>query len=243
MFPLGRAREVSGSVSLSEGLNRSPRCIGVNSFVFVRGAVLDLYVVLLVSTSASGLTTRSVLPLIPKRNPYGCGEALYRPIDSKPTLRTLDPKETPSTHSLPFLRQQVGRFQEGRDRDCAMARAECAKGLKKAREAWMGAEKARAKGGERGFKTRARRRSQRRASTHGLRWLARSVLNKKKKHKHTNTHTYTYTYKYKYTYMYTYTYTYTYTHRISRSRSSLSTPCPMDELKQACLGLEPRATE
>lgn len=37
--------------------------------------------------------------------------------------------------------QQVGRFHEGRDRDCVVARAESARELKKAREAWMTAEK------------------------------------------------------------------------------------------------------
>ncbi|CAM9346410.1 unnamed protein product, partial [Laminaria digitata] len=37
----------------------------------------------------------------------------------------------------------VGRFRDGRGRDCALARAEGARDLKKAREAWMGAEKGR----------------------------------------------------------------------------------------------------
>lgn len=39
--------------------------------------------------------------------------------------------------------EKVGRFQESRDRDCALARAECTRELKKAREAWMSAEKVR----------------------------------------------------------------------------------------------------
>ncbi|CAM9492841.1 unnamed protein product, partial [Ectocarpus fasciculatus] len=38
---------------------------------------------------------------------------------------------------------RVGRFREGRDRDCVVARAESARELKKAREAWMAAEKGR----------------------------------------------------------------------------------------------------
>ncbi|CAM9308244.1 unnamed protein product [Ectocarpus sp. 12 AP-2014] len=38
---------------------------------------------------------------------------------------------------------RVGRFPEGRDRDCVVARAESARELKKAREAWMAAEKGR----------------------------------------------------------------------------------------------------
>ena len=37
--------------------------------------------------------------------------------------------------------QKVGRFEESRERDCALARAECMRDLKKAREAWMSAEK------------------------------------------------------------------------------------------------------
>ncbi|CAN0009054.1 unnamed protein product, partial [Scytosiphon promiscuus] len=37
----------------------------------------------------------------------------------------------------------VGRFHKNRDRDCALAGAGCARELKKAREAWMGAEKGR----------------------------------------------------------------------------------------------------
>ncbi|CBN78213.1 hypothetical protein Esi_0103_0077 [Ectocarpus siliculosus] len=41
------------------------------------------------------------------------------------------------------LERQVGRFREGRDRDCVVARAESARELKKAREAWMAAEKGR----------------------------------------------------------------------------------------------------
>ncbi|CAM9187584.1 unnamed protein product, partial [Ectocarpus sp. 13 AM-2016] len=38
---------------------------------------------------------------------------------------------------------RIGRFPEGRDRDCVVARAESVRELKKAREAWMVAEKGR----------------------------------------------------------------------------------------------------
>ena len=36
---------------------------------------------------------------------------------------------------------KVCRFHDGRERNCALARAECARNLKKAREEWMRAEK------------------------------------------------------------------------------------------------------
>lgn len=41
---------------------------------------------------------------------------------------------------------QVMRFCDNRERDCVLARAECTRELKKAREAWMAAEKVRREG-------------------------------------------------------------------------------------------------